>query len=66
MAEQDQSWGEVKHREEVLGLPFLSDEYATKVLQPDGLVTCGAPGFVRSSNRFRIADHPGVGRFGQR
>jgi hypothetical protein len=48
----------VKHPEEVLGGPFISDGYATKVLQPSVLVTCGAPAFVRSSHYFRLAEYP--------
>lgn len=48
----------MKHPEEVLGVPFLSDDYAVKVLQPGVLVTCGAPAFVHSSNYLLFADGP--------
>jgi hypothetical protein len=52
----------VKHPEEVLGVPFISDDYATKVLPLGVLVACGAPAFVRSPNHFRLAIRTQPGR----
>ena len=51
----------MEHPKEVLGVPFISHDYATNVLQPGVSVTCGAPAFVRSSNYFRLVDDwPGI------
>jgi hypothetical protein len=52
----DEHWrAEVKHPDEILGVQFISYEYATKVLPLGVLVACGAPAFVRSPNYFRLA-----------
>ena len=41
--------------EEVLDMPFISDDHATKLLQPGVFVTRGAPAFfLRITSEFRM------------